>query len=376
MSLYLDNSLKNIFKKVNLEPESFLSFGTPYGESRDHLYASLDPITGFVVVSDETGKVLSQGKPSATIRKWFYPFVADLIPDTVFEDISNEVKAELQKNSGTIEVWEVDRILDAYHEKRYAWDTNIGSLGSSCMRHENVVKQVEWYQLLGEGVVQLAVLTRNSDKKILGRALIWNLADGTRLVDRAYGTDATRQMFANFAREQGMWKRRHDTFDRQDAWIDPAGKVQKGMVWKINVPRDRRIVEVSPFVDTFWLLRGDTATLYNHSTNEDWPDFAFQTTIGYPEVTAENFKKQFNAIGENNSNWTSITVKDWFALGGDVLTLTKSKKVDIGNGLKVDIPTFEGLRRAIDNFESLETPVRTPQRRFASAQEEVFETPW
>ena len=72
-----------------------------------------------------------------------------------------------------------------YDEKNYSSTNGGGQLNSSCMRHSRCQKYFDIY-VDNPKVCQLLILMDNTDKKILGRAILWKTENGDNFMDRIY----------------------------------------------------------------------------------------------------------------------------------------------------------------------------------------------
>lgn len=292
MAIYFDHQIENIITNAGFPTRAVMEGISP--RHREYLTVGFDTDTNFVTITDNNSGKKQQGKPASMLRRLLYPMVAEVVPDTVFETIANKLKAYGDLSRGTIEIWDADRIAEAYLEENYApaHEVNVGTL-YSCMRYDWAQKFMSWYKSIGSGLVQIAVLIRNSDQKILGRALVWNLPDGRTFMDRVYGSDSTRELFKNYAQEQGWWKRYYDSYDYKQQWINPETREYEQVNMEIEVPRKKRILRNVPYIDTFSYVDLTKGTIHNNSHH-------FTTDV-YLEVTRgrveHNFDRMVNDFG-------------------------------------------------------------------------------
>ena len=78
-----------------------------------------------------------------------------------------------------------EEIRKWYDEKNYSNINGGGQLNSSCMRHSRCQKYFDIY-VDNPKVCQLLILMDNTDKKILGRAILWKTENGDNSMDRIY----------------------------------------------------------------------------------------------------------------------------------------------------------------------------------------------
>jgi hypothetical protein len=126
--------------------------------------------------------------------KAFHTSIGKLVAD------SNVSQAEIQKASALLQYQNskiiiTDKIQYYYHENNYSKLS--GNLGNSCMRHDSLQDAIKLYEIIGKGIVQLAVIL-DSDDKVLARGLLWYTArdnDNNNIIylDRVYGVDDNYQ---------------------------------------------------------------------------------------------------------------------------------------------------------------------------------------
>ena len=78
-----------------------------------------------------------------------------------------------------------EEIRKWYDEKNYSSTNGGGQLNNSCMRHSRCQKYFDIYVDNPE-VCQLLILMDSTDKKILGRAILWKTEGGGNFMDRIY----------------------------------------------------------------------------------------------------------------------------------------------------------------------------------------------
>jgi hypothetical protein len=102
--------------------------------------------------------------------------------DSHIEQFSNAYKAIYQINNNIInlEIVKGDDIIKYYHENN---QVNRGPLGSSCMRHSECSKYIEFYKI---DCVSLVVLKYGN--KVAARALLWDMPN-FKLMDRIYSSE-------------------------------------------------------------------------------------------------------------------------------------------------------------------------------------------
>lgn len=151
-----------------------------------------------------------------------------------------------------------------YHRKNYL-DKERGTLASSCQ----AVGRLDWLEIYIKNPQTVSCLILRSEEnwdKIVGRALIWNLDDGSRLMDYIYTTkDSDVKVFKEYAKNKG-WHIRDDEYDSTFvAHINP-GEFEKypsvdtmnrwdpktGKISNKNFPGSRSIIWTDDGGDDDW----------------------------------------------------------------------------------------------------------------------------
>ena len=103
------------------------------------------------------------------------------------------------------EIVEGEDLLYWYNRMRYEFP-HMGNLGSSCQ----AIGRRDWLEIYIENpqTVKLLILkSENTDEKIVGRALLWNLDDGRVLMDHIYTSkDSDNKVFKEYADSKGYVK--------------------------------------------------------------------------------------------------------------------------------------------------------------------------
>ena len=165
-------------------------------------------------------------------------------------------------------------IHHAYDHDNYNQPHGNGTLGQSCMRHEENQKLLDFYKSLGEDVVQCLVLY-NHDDQILGRALLWNKCYNRRrkthfvVMDRVYTEyNALEIFFHVYAKENGYIRKKLNSY-RNNTLIQPNGKGGIGACYVKFDPknlenREDMNVPYVPWLDTFKFADFDEGYLTTH----------------------------------------------------------------------------------------------------------------
>jgi len=141
--------------------------------------------------------------------------------------------------------------FDYYAECNTSYDARdgCGSLGESCMRHNNCVDD-NFFEVYEDNNVKLLIHT-NDDGDIDSRALIWALDDGRILMDRIYTDfDHKEELFKSYASRHGYWYKRWQSYSDKTTFINKEGKevFDEGLFFKL---RHGRSYDNMPYLDTF-----------------------------------------------------------------------------------------------------------------------------
>ena len=187
-----------------------------------------------------------QGKIGKIVRK-LDGFADQGFTDQQLEKFVNYVKAidEGGLDDFTFKVVSGSAILDVYAcRNKYTLDTevNIHTLGGSCMNG----KPSDYFEIY-EDTVEMLVLLRN-DQSMVGRALLWETTSGLKIMDRIYGSDNTIEKFANWAMDNGYYRKRYQSYDEFESWVSPEGNGENH-TFKIAISNDD--YSYYPYMDTF-----------------------------------------------------------------------------------------------------------------------------
>lgn len=161
---------------------------------------------------------------------------------------------------------------------------NTGTLDGSCMKFDSCQGYFDIY-IDNPCISMLVMLAPN--KKLIGRALLWNLND-TKIMDRIYTIEDTDYLghFTKFARENGYLHKLEQNWQNTLQFTDGKNTYEK----KLEVPLLNSDYDKYPYLDTFKWLDCRKNKIYNYL-----PD--------HFEVFDENHRVISNASGEfDNSN--------------------------------------------------------------------------
>lgn len=165
------------------------------------------------------------GKPARVIRQVFADDLLADISDVELERFANDVKAYVSRQQGSYTIIPGPELKEWYLQDRY--ERNMGTLSSSCMRYS---KCQRWFDLYTHNPELVRLLTKvNEHGRLVGRALLWvHPDDGTTIMDRVYGTDATQTEFQHYAAGQDWYHRAFNS--RSDETMFYKGSNTRDMV--------------------------------------------------------------------------------------------------------------------------------------------------
>lgn len=162
-----------------------------------------------------------------------------------FEDFSNYFRSEIT-HSGEFVILSGSDITKYYNRVNYEEES--GTLGNSCMRYDSC----ESYFGVYEDNAKMLVIMKG--EKILGRALLWEMSDGTTLMDRVYTAyDYLYSTFITYAEEHKWWHRDDNSLlndgDYQ-YWLTPDDNYQMATSREFQISLNKRYDEF-PYMDSF-----------------------------------------------------------------------------------------------------------------------------
>lgn len=176
--------------------------------------------------------------------------------DHAIEIFTNMFKAQDPQLMGEISLVEGEAIRYWYNERNYA--PGQYSLNESCMRYASRSHLFDVY-VENPDIVKLLIVVHKETKKLLGRAIVWTLPEGT-FVDRIYGSQITEQVIKNYATEQGWYTAIHHA---GVYWQHGNTRVRKPLMVKL----DNWKFPYYPYMDTMRFLDWRNGVLSNIADN-------------------------------------------------------------------------------------------------------------
>jgi hypothetical protein len=188
--------------------------------------------------------------------------------DADIESFVNKYKAHYDYKSNKMSNFKVLKgtsIADAYFEDNYS--NKKGTLGSSCMRYDDCQTYFDLYTQSDS--CSLLVLYC-PDKKISGRALLWETIDGVKLMDRIYtNNDSDVKLFEKWASDNGYLCKINQTYfgnDKEEREVKATIKTYKIDLNDSSASK----YEKFPYLDTFRYYYWNEGVLRNYNTESGY----------------------------------------------------------------------------------------------------------
>jgi len=267
-------------------------------------------------ISEKHGKDLREGqipveyfyKSKGRVKIKYGSFINKVfknVPPKDVEKFSSLVKSIVDQPDHTFRVVSGDDIRSYYHGSHHA--SSRGSLGVSCMRHDNCQDYFNIYCTSPE--IKMVIMFDLSNR-ILARAILWHLdekngLDGEfKFMDRIYSTkDDQFHLFHEWAKKNGY------TYKERQSWNTPYrfqfkdDVFHKKMKIKMKNPPHQWAKENGgpglPYLDTFKWMDLNDGTLYNYKPDDESMDIKRNI---YTPVSTKGRVYGFNYIKEDEQN--------------------------------------------------------------------------
>jgi hypothetical protein len=206
---------------------------------------------------EKYGRVTRPGR----FYKKIYPFMTD---KEIAEQSDIWKGTYLMKGVTIEEHWNDWRSL-----YRYDNAVECGTIGNSCMRHNQAQDYLRFYTENGVGL-----LTLMKDNLVVARSLLWKVEIGGQIhtfVDRLYYDDGYRvQQVKEYAEKKGYYMRLDSTCDPHYVTFPDGTKARTRVMYTLD-----HMTDYAPYLDTFkYLFKHDLTGEYlvsNHDTAlEKW----------------------------------------------------------------------------------------------------------
>ena len=258
-------------------------------------------------------KAMTATKISRLVNTLFPKEYEDAEGQKTLRDLIDKYGA-LTDDTMTFDLVKGDDIKKWYLDDNY--ETTKGDLGGSCMRHDRCQNYFDIYTKNPEVVSMLICL--GAKGTLIGRALIWNLADSndpSQLMDRIYFRDErVKEKFISYAEDNDMAYK--------------TGRGLTNIVWhgerfkkSPKVKLDEWEFDEYPYMDTFAKLDTEDGTLYNSEDRADGFYILTSTDGGYHEREIVWSTYEDQEIDEEEAEW-SEPLGDWISIENGVYIST------------------------------------------------------
>lgn len=234
----------------------------------------------------ENGDWKREGRQSAKPGKVVRMILKQDFPDVEIEKFVNCFKAYECK---TKVFFKTVTPAEAYDSSNYA--VNI----DSCMKNKG-------FTAFYPNTVQ-SLVAYNADGYV-GRALLWNEVKGPypniKVMDRIYGSDEIIQMFKNWAKENGYFRKEYQTYSSKQSFIDPDG-LNVSLMLTVNHPTQSEYEDEFPYMDTFTFGNGIELNNFGFDNSEQ---YTYNCTDGCRDCPPEEDQHE-GEIQLHNGDWVS-----------------------------------------------------------------------
>lgn len=220
-------------------------------------YLTTDRINSLEPDNYWTSNSRYKGKPGAFVGKLFKD-----IPAREVEKFSSLFRTQSLMPVFTFKVVDADDIKKYYHHETYVTDADgytRGSLGASCMKHDQCQKLFKLYTKNTDQVKMLVMLDEN--EKLIGRALLWNL-ESNKIMDRIYTKldEDYSFHFKKWATKNGyLYKSEQNWFNT--LFFENLNIKRKELYLEFNIGINPKKY---PYMDTFKFVNLESGRLYNY----------------------------------------------------------------------------------------------------------------
>ena len=258
-------------------------------------------------------KAMTASKISRLVNTLFPKEYEDAEGQKTLRDLIDKY-GSLTDDTMKFEVVKGDDIKKWYLEDNY--ETTKGDLGGSCMRHDHCQTYFDIYTKNPEVISLLICL--GAKGTLIGRALIWNLADSndpSQLMDRIYFRDeSVKEKFISYAEDNDMAYK--------------PGRGLTNIVWRgerfkksPKVKLDEWEFDEYPYMDTFAKLDIEDGFLYNSEDRAEGFYILTSTDGGYHEREIVWSTYEDQEIDEEEAVW-SEPIRDWISRENSVYVST------------------------------------------------------
>lgn len=196
--------------------------------------------------------------------------ITDADIEKFFNNLSALIKLTRPSETTTFAIVKGEDIKKYYNNKNY--QVIAGPLGQSCMSFDTMSNFFNIYSE-NEEQVSMLILRNNTTDKIIGRAIVWKLDDGSYFMDRVYTLNSVdEKLFIQEAIKNGWYYRsngRNISFYKGNK---PIGALT------LKVTLDKSKFSYYPYLDTLKYLNLEDKTLTNVDSGSY--DYVLTSTTG------------------------------------------------------------------------------------------------
>ena len=192
-------------------------------------------------------------------------FIGSVLPKFSEDSVTKFVKklksiVKEADEADNFELVEGDDIVYWYNSKNY--DTDAGTMGSSCMSYSECGQYLNCYRK-NPAQCKMLILKNKDGDKIRGRALVWKLSKPKDVIfmDRVYtNVDDEEMLFTNYAKKEGWYYKSEQVYGEADIVV--PGKGAQNI--KLEVILDDCNYDMYPYVDTLRYFYEDEKMMASH----------------------------------------------------------------------------------------------------------------
>ena len=268
-----------------------------YGKTKDFDYVRYMKFMG---CPEPDSQFWSENRVDIKIGRFVRKFLSNQFSDSEIEEFVNKFKS-LKNDDTTFEFWSGSQIVNSYKTRNYenSGEGGYNPLFNSCMNDELTL--LDFYLYIKD--LQVIVLL-NSEKKIIGRALLWKDTEGRMIMDRVYYVyDADYYKFINLAKKEG-WFYKKRNISGGSSWL--LNGVEQQLESKVAFPSDA-VYHLQdeyngqpqfPYLDSFYYLDDKNWFLSNYEPNSSF--YILNGTSGDFEYYSNLFDVHGNRIGNED----------------------------------------------------------------------------
>ena len=202
-------------------------------------------------------------------------------PGNDIESFVNMFKAA--RDTSMFEIVNGKDIKYWYNENQYT--SGGGQLNNSCMKYDKCADYLELYSDNEDKVSLVILKDPQDDKKIRGRAILWQLdsPSGRTFMDRIYtAKDSDVILFQEFAKENGWLHKKYQNMDEGGPWVDTKLDKDVSMDLVVNGLNDPGSGGY-PYMDTMKFFDSDSISNDEDNVSGDVKKLE-DTSGGYEEA--------------------------------------------------------------------------------------------